>query len=167
MLSTKAMTDGAVRPVGAPGAPSTVHVETLPSPASFYGSGFTLPPAEAEFWEHCGFQRVLFLFEADAQKHVTSLNAVIDVFHTGDGGPFKVGRVSYWGKLSTAHDKPEWVVSMAHSCPYNERNAHELPPLVRKTGPGAFITAVIQTIFGTKYGQKLLGLENYTFPEGR
>ena len=132
---------------------------------------FVLPAQSAELWKHCGCRRVLFMWEADESKTLTSINAVIDVYYVSDqataAGAVKIGRVSYMGKLvpgSSNNSDPSWTVSYASSLNFTRDNAAQMPELVREVGPGVFVTFVIQTIFGTSYGQQLCGLEDYHIP---
>jgi hypothetical protein len=136
--------------------------------------GFVIPAEFVDIWKHAGFQKILFTFEADESKLVHSLSAVIDVYYVDEPstgkGALKIGRVSYYGELVPglfATSDPTWRVSLGHSLNYNPSNAWQLPKMVQEIGPGAFLMAVIQTIFGTSYGQQLCGLQDYHFPESK
>jgi hypothetical protein len=124
-----------------------------------------------EILRHAGFKRILFHFDADGAKRLLSLSATVEIYHVDDPDtmedPFKIGSVSYSGRLVTggsAHGDPVWSAVLTSSCPYNESNAKKLPDLVREFGPGAFITAVAQMLFGTVQGKRLMGLEEYEIP---
>ncbi|MBI4905349.1 MAG: hypothetical protein HY820_17070 [Acidobacteria bacterium] len=133
---------------------------------------FVVPANNAEIWKHCGFQRVLFTFEADESKTITSINAVLDIYYVSDStiatAPVKIGRVSYMGKLVPGAGPtvdPKWTVSTSYSLNFTRNTAAQMPKLVLEIGPGAFITFVIQTLFGTSYGRELCDLQNYTVPK--
>jgi hypothetical protein len=172
MTQTRTLTDSTVRrpAAGFSGPPLTLF-SSLNDPSK---TGGALSSQTAEIFSHCGFQRILFTFEADAAKQLVGLTAILDIYYVGDpdngAGAVKIGRVSYNGKLvrgSSAYGKPEWKVSMASSCLYDRSNAGDLPALVQEVGPGAFMTGVTQTLLGTAYGQELLGLKGYTVPDCR
>jgi hypothetical protein len=172
MIQTTTLTDSGIRRAGKGasfGGPPAIS--TFGDP---YSSGYSQDPQAARLWSHCGFQRILFMFDADSSKQIVGINAIIDVYYVGDpdtgGGAVKIGRVSYSGKLvqgASAYSKPEWKVSMASTCLYNQSNSADLPELVRQVGPGAFMTAVIQTLLGTEFGMDLMGLKGYSIPDCR
>ena len=172
MQQTTAILDARVRRIGAGSGHCGRQMESISSLMGSQTMGSAAPPESLTLFEHCGFKRILFCVEADDQKRLLGLNAVIDIYYIEDStageDPVKIGRVSYWGKLVPgpfAKSDPKWSASITASCLYNEQNADELPELVQEVGPGAFMTMVTQTMFGTSYGHQILGLDGYVFPK--
>ena len=120
---------------------------------------------------HATFKRTSFYCSADESNRLLSLIATVEVYFVPDpprmSNALLVGTVSYSGRLlfiDTPKGKPAWSPNLSATCLFNESNSKKLPALLKEFGPGAFITAVAQTLFGTLQGQRLLGLESYTIP---
>jgi hypothetical protein len=130
-----------------------------------------IPGSQFEF--HGGFKKKLLEIQADDSNTIVQFYAVIDVFYVPpsylvfEKDPVKLGTVNYSGNLvqGGVSDKSKWNTQMIVSCPFNETNSAGLPFNVKKVGPGAFLTAIIQSLFGTMSGIKLLGLEGYKIPD--
>ena len=120
---------------------------------------------------HSAFKRTTFYCSADESNRLLSLIATVEVYFVQDPAKMSkallIGTISYSGRLlfiATAKGEPTWSPALTANCLYNESNSKKLPDLLKQFGPGAFITAVAQTLFGTLEGKRLLGLEKYTIP---
>lgn len=133
-------------------------------------------------WNHAAYKIKHLELTTDGANTLTSLTAVIEVFFIEDqtkksgyspqdqGLEQKMrdlGTVHYWGTLvpGTGTDSnAKWDVRTSASCNYSEKSFKHLPDLLQKIGPGAFITAVTQSLFGTQIGLKMLKLDSYHIP---
>lgn len=120
-----------------------------------------------------GFKKIILEVETDQSQIIRQFYIIVDIYYVppdyliGEEDLVKLGRVNYSGNLvqDAFHTKPRWKGHMIVSCPFTKDNSDELPDKVQDVGPGAFITAVIQTLFGTLEGMKMLGLEGYKIPD--
>jgi len=121
-----------------------------------------------------GFRRRLFSVELGADSTVTALYALIDIYHMppryiiDDTGATLIGTVEFKGTVQGAGvpgDTPRWQTRIVVTCPFHPGNAEDLPPEVRSVGPGAYITGVVQALFGTKSGLAMLGLSEDQVPD--
>lgn len=130
-----------------------------------------IPGSKSEF--HGGFQKKLLEIQTDKNNSIVQFYAVIDIFYVPpsylvfEKDPVKLGTVNYSGNLvdGAQSNESKWNTQIIVSCPFNEKNSAGLPVAVLKVGPGAFITAIVQSLFGTITGIKLLGLEGYNIPD--
>jgi len=120
---------------------------------------------------HAFFKRTSCYCSADESNRLLSLITTVEVYFVQDPGkmrnPLLIGTISYSGRLlfiNTRNGEPTWSPALTATCLYNESNSKKLPDLLKEFGPGAFITAAAQTLFGTLQGKRLLGLEDYTIP---
>ena len=120
-----------------------------------------------------GFKKILMEVDSDLNHLIRQLYIILDIFYVPpsylieENDLIKLGRVNYSGNLIqvSAQSKPKWNGHILVSSIYNEKNSGDLPFKVLQVGPGAFMTAVIQTLFGTLDGMKMLGLEGFEIPE--
>jgi hypothetical protein len=120
-----------------------------------------------------GFKVVFLQIEADHNKVITMVHALIEVYFRPPSYiigtvPFLIGSVNILAKLAgplSLSSACQWTTNITVSCPYHQGNADQLPNEVKEIGVGAFITGVIQTLFGTSHGLTLLGLEGFRLPE--
>lgn len=121
-----------------------------------------------------GFRIIFLQIEADHTKTITLLHSVFEVYFLppsyllSDNDPFLIGSVNIFGSLSgslASLGTSTWNTSITVSCPYHQGNAGLLPAEVRDIGVGAFITGVVQALFGTRYGLEVLGLGDHQMPE--
>ncbi|MBS1798120.1 MAG: hypothetical protein JSS81_30170 [Acidobacteria bacterium] len=129
-----------------------------------------IPTSGSEFYG--GFRKILLEVQADASRTITQFYAVLDLFYVQPSfiipkpEPLKIGRVIYSGNLVDAGSgKMKWNTSIIISTPYNQNNAESLPPKLREFGTGTVISSIMQSLFGTTAGIKLLGLEDYKIPD--
>jgi hypothetical protein len=124
---------------------------------------------------HAGFREVLMEVEADENNNIIYFHLIIEIFYMppnyliGANKPFKLGSADLSGELVTEEgsDEPKWRTQIMATCPFTEKDAHKLPPVLieKRIGPGALITGVVQTLLGTLEGIKILGLEEYNIIE--
>ena len=127
-----------------------------------------------DLFPHCGFKKTLLEVVADAGHVIVEMRAIVDIYFIGLERPVsekdavKLGTVLYHGELvpgEMAGSEPKWNVRIQAISLFNKNNSASLPEICKTVGPGAFMSAVIQSLFGTKLGFKLLNLGDYTIPD--
>ena len=131
---------------------------------------FHIPDTESDVFG--GFRKVMLEVETDESNMIVQFDALLDIFYVPpsflvakEKTPTKLGQVSFSGNLVKGSRKPKWNSKIIVDCPFNEANSSGLPAAVRSIGPGAFLTCVVQSLFGTKNGIKMLGLEGFQLPD--
>lgn len=119
-----------------------------------------------------GFKKILVDVETDEKKTITKFYAIIDIYYVPpnnliqENDLMKLGRVNYSGNLVQENSiKPSWKGNMIVNPTFKKGNSDNLPSKILEIGPGAFLTAVVQTLFGTLEGLKMLGLEGLKAPD--
>lgn len=123
-----------------------------------------------EILNYCSYKKLLLDVVTDDSDTIVQLNALIDIYFDTPSGQnaVKLGTVRVFGNLVPAtsqYEKPKWNATYTVSSYFKEKDAGKLPPLVCNYGPGAIITCLTQTLFGTKAGKTLLGLQDYNMPD--
>ncbi len=124
---------------------------------------------------NAGFKKKLMEIDVDETDTIVRFHAIIDIFYmppsylTDAKPPFKLGSAEVSGEVLADEGGGDrlWETSVKGTCLYTKRDIEKLPKalLEARIGPGAFITMVTQTLFGTKEGLKILGLERYNVLE--
>lgn len=128
--------------------------------------------ADSSFELNGGFKKLLVDVGTDENKTITQFYAIIDIYYVPpnyllvENDIVKLGRVNYSGNLvQGGNKKPSWNGSMLVTPAFKKEDSDKLPAKIREIGPGAFISAVIQALFGTLEGLKMLGLEGLQAPD--
>lgn len=119
-----------------------------------------------------GFKKILVDVETDEAKTITKFFAIVDIYYVPPNNfvreidLMKLGRVNYSGNLVRENSlKSSWKGNMIVTTAFKKEKPDNLPAKILEIGPGAFITAVVQALFGTLEGLKMLGLEGLKPPD--